>query len=32
LEKVDTPIAVDPDEKLTALARQRGWDCISLRD
>ncbi|RWX51268.1 HAD-superfamily subfamily IB hydrolase, TIGR01490 [Candidatus Electrothrix marina] len=32
LEKVDTPVAVDPDEKLAALARQRGWDCISLRD
>ncbi len=32
LEKVDTPIAVDPDEKLAALARQRGWTCTSLRD
>ncbi|MCI5165574.1 MAG: HAD family hydrolase [Candidatus Electrothrix sp. GM3_4] len=32
LEKVDTPVAVDPDEKLAALAHQRGWDCISLRD
>jgi HAD superfamily hydrolase (TIGR01490 family) len=32
LEKVDTPVAVDPDEKLAALARQRGWDIISLRD
>jgi HAD superfamily hydrolase (TIGR01490 family) len=32
LEKVDIPVAVDPDEKLAALARQRGWDCISLRD
>ena len=32
LEKVDTPVAVDPDEKLAALARRRGWDCLSLRD
>lgn len=32
LEKVDTPVAVDPDEKLAALARERGWKCISLRD
>ncbi|MDU9048424.1 MAG: HAD family hydrolase [Candidatus Electrothrix sp. Rat3] len=32
LEKVDTPVAVDPDEKLLALARQKGWNCISLRD
>ncbi|CAK8724735.1 HAD-superfamily subfamily IB hydrolase, TIGR01490 [Candidatus Electrothrix aarhusensis] len=32
LEKVDTPVAVDPDEKLATLARQKGWDCISLRD
>ncbi|MCW5201798.1 HAD family hydrolase [Desulfobulbus sp. US4] len=32
LEKVDTPVAVDPDKKLAALARQKGWDCISLRD
>ena len=30
LEKVDTPVAVDPDDKLAALARQRGWDCLSL--
>ncbi|MCI5164344.1 MAG: HAD-IB family hydrolase, partial [Candidatus Electrothrix sp. AX5] len=28
----DTPVAVDPDEKLATLARQKGWDCISLRD
>ena len=32
LEKVDTPIVVDPDEKLAALARQRNWKCISLRN
>ncbi|WP_339138663.1 MAG: HAD family hydrolase [Candidatus Electrothrix sp. GW3-4] len=32
LEKVETPIAVDPDEKLAPLARHRGWKCISLRD
>jgi HAD superfamily hydrolase (TIGR01490 family) len=31
LEKVDTPIAVDPDEKLAALASKRDWECISLR-
>ncbi|MCI5142622.1 MAG: HAD family hydrolase [Candidatus Electrothrix sp. ATG1] len=32
LEKVDTPVAVDPDEKLADLACKRGWKCISLRD
>lgn len=32
LERVDRPVAVDPDQQLAALARQRGWDCISLRD
>ena len=32
LEKVEIPVAVDPDKKLAALAHQRGWECISLRD
>lgn len=32
LEIVDHPIAVDPDERLTALAQTRGWPIISLRD
>jgi len=32
LNKVDTPIAVDPDEKLRAFAIQSKWDVISLRD
>ncbi|XOF34055.1 MAG: HAD family hydrolase [Candidatus Electrothrix sp. YB6] len=31
LEKVDTPVAVDPDDRLAAIARQKGWDIISLR-
>ncbi len=32
MEKVDNVIAVDPDEKLAEIARQRGWQVISLRD
>ena len=32
MEKVDNVIAVDPDEKLAAIAGQRGWKVISLRD
>lgn len=32
MEKVETAIAVDPDEKLATVARQRGWQIISLRD
>lgn len=32
LEKVDRPVVVSPDEKLATLARQRGWECISLYD
>ncbi len=32
LEKVAHPIAVDPDDKLLALANERGWQVISLRD
>ena len=31
LEQVDHPVAVDADEKLTALARERNWKAISLR-
>ena len=32
LEQVDNPIAVDPDEKLTSIARERNWQILSLRD
>lgn len=32
LERVDNPIAVDPDEQLAAIARKRDWKVISLRD
>ena len=32
LEKVETPVAVDPDETLAAIAIQRHWQQISLRD
>ncbi|MFC0266811.1 histidinol-phosphatase [Kushneria aurantia] len=32
LERVDNPVAVDPDEALAATARERGWRIISLRD
>jgi HAD superfamily hydrolase (TIGR01490 family) len=32
LEQVDNPIAVDPDERLTAIARTRNWPILSLRD
>lgn len=31
LEKVETAIAVDPDEKLEAIAKQKGWKILSLR-
>jgi HAD superfamily hydrolase (TIGR01490 family) len=31
LERVDKPVAVDPDEQLRAIARQRAWPIISLR-
>ena len=31
LERVTHPVAVDPDQKLRALAAQRGWRTISLR-
>jgi len=31
LERVTHPVAVDPDPKLAALARARGWPAVSLR-
>ena len=31
LERVSRPVAVDPDEELAALAAERGWAIISLR-
>jgi HAD superfamily hydrolase (TIGR01490 family) len=31
LEKVSDPVAVDPDEKLLARAKEKGWPVISLR-
>jgi len=31
LERVEHPVAVDPDDKLEALAQARGWPVISLR-
>ena len=30
MERVETAIAVDPDDKLAAIARERNWDIISL--
>jgi len=30
MELVDTAIAVDPDDKLAIIAKERGWDTISL--
>lgn len=32
LEQVDNPVAVDPDERLTSIARERNWPILSLRD
>ncbi|HET9578386.1 MAG TPA: HAD family hydrolase [Usitatibacter sp.] len=32
LERVDNPIAVNPDAKLRAEAQRRGWEVIDLRD
>ena len=32
LEAVTTPVAVDPDDKLRAVASERGWQILSLRD
>jgi len=31
LERVGTPVVVDPDAKLDQTARERGWEIISLR-
>ena len=31
LERVEHPVAVDPDERLRAIAAERGWPVISLR-
>ena len=31
LEQVTRPVAVDPDEQLSAQAARRGWAVISLR-
>ena len=31
MEAVQTPIAVDPDDKLLKISQQRGWEVISLR-
>ncbi len=31
LEMADTPVAVDPDEKLEEIALQRDWEILSLR-
>lgn len=32
LELVDNPIAVDADERLSTIAKERGWKAISLRN
>lgn len=32
LERVDHPVAVDPDPQLAAVAAARGWRCLSLRE
>ncbi|HHC71840.1 MAG TPA: HAD-IB family hydrolase, partial [Thiotrichales bacterium] len=32
LERVEHPVAVDPDPTLEAEARKRGWPLITLRD
>lgn len=32
LQKVENPVAVDPDEKLREFAQSKGWKIISLRD
>jgi HAD superfamily hydrolase (TIGR01490 family) len=31
LERVTRPVAVDPDERLARVAKERGWETISLR-
>jgi phosphoserine phosphatase len=30
LEKADTPVATNPDERLQAIATQRGWRILNL--
>jgi phosphoserine phosphatase len=30
LERVSHPVAVDPDERLRAVALQRGWPIVAL--
>ena len=32
LEAVTRPVAVDPDDTLRAIASERGWPVLSLRD
>ena len=32
LNIVDNPVAVDPDEKLMSIAKERGWQILSLRN
>ena len=32
LSIVDNPVAVDPDDKLRAIAEKNHWSVISLRD
>ena len=32
LENADVPVAVDADEKLTAIAQDRGWKIMSFKD
>lgn len=32
LEQVDNPVAVDADERLSSIARERNWMMLSLRD
>ncbi len=32
LEQVDTPVVVDPDDKLAEIAKQRDWKILSLRE
>lgn len=32
LEQVPNPVAVDPDERLEKIAKERGWTILSLRD
>ena len=32
LEKIGRPVATNPDKRLERIARQRGWEILSLRD